>query len=469
MKKKALLINPPTGKYIRDDRCQAPVKGLSSSLRMPLDLAYLAAILEQEGYECKLQDYPAYGKSDWNHFQNDLLSFQPHMLIISVTTPTLLLDLKSCEEAKKINPKILTIAKGAHFITEDRSVMERFHDLDVAIRGEAELTIKELGQNKPLDQILGLTYRAHDIIHRTADRPFLDDMDSLPYPARHLLDNSLYRRPDTDEPMTSIATNKGCPAKCIFCLVPAVSGHKIQSRSAQSIADEMQHCYEKYGISNFYFRADTFTWFKEWTLEVCRAISSKNLKLHWVCNSRVNRVDEEMLIEMKKAGCWLIGFGIESGDAELLKKMKKGATLDQAENAVNLCHKVGIKAYLFFTFGLPWEDEASVNRTIAFSRKLKGDFCEFQIMYPFPATELYDIAGQHGLFEKADLFKGDYKQGIIRTFTLSQERLQHYQYVATKKYYLQPQRILRLLRGISSPRVFSNYVRKGLAIFQQQE
>ncbi len=469
MNKKALLINPPTGRYIRDDRCQAPVKGLSSSLRMPLDLAYLAAILEQEDFECKIQDYPAYSNANWEDFKNDLISFKPSILIISITTPTLISDLRATTEAKKINPEILTIAKGAHFITEDENVMKQVQDLDIAIRGESELAVQELAQGRGLHEILGITYRKNGAIHRTGNRPFLDDMDRLPFPARHLLDNSLYRRPDTDEPMTSIATNKGCPAKCIFCLVPAVSGYKIHSRSPQSIADEMQHCYEKYGINNFYFRADTFTWFKPWTIEVCKAIIAKGTKFNWVCNSRVDRLDEEMLGWMKKAGCWLLGFGIESGDAQLLKLMKKGATLEQAEKAVNLCHKMRVKAYLFFTFGLPWEDEETVNRTLAFSRKLKGDFCEFQIMYPFPATELYTIAKEHNLFNPDDLFKGDYKQGIIRTFTLSMDQLQHFQYVATKKYYLEPKRIFRLLKGISSPRVFSNYIRKGIAIFRQQE
>lgn len=469
MNKKAILINPPTGKYIRDDRCQAPVKGLSSSLRMPLDLAYLASILEAQGYECLLKDYPAYDDTDWKIFRRDLATFKPNLLIMSTTTPTILNDLKACSEAKLIDRNILTVAKGAHFLTEDEIMLRQFEDLDVAVRGEAELMVKEIGEMKPFESILGITYRKNGTIIRNQDRPFLEDMDSLPFPARHLLDNSLYRRPDTDEAMTSIATNKGCPAKCIFCLVPPVSGYKIHSRTPKSIASEMVLCKEKYNIENFYFRADTFTWFKEWTIDVCKAIVDTGMKFHWVCNSRVDRIDEERLSWMKRAGCWLIGFGVETGDEELLKKMKKGATLPQAQRAVDLCHQMKMKAYLFFTFGLPWEDETSVNKTIEFSKKLKGDFCEFQIMYPFPGTELYTIASEYHLFDKEDLFRGDYKQGIIKTFTLSAEELQHYQYMATRKYYLEPRRIFRLLKGISSPKVFANYCRKGLAILRQEE
>jgi len=265
--KKAILFNPPTGRYIREDRCQAPVKGLSSSLRMPLDLAYFAAILEREGYECLLKDYPAYDDTNFDTFRKDLETFRPSLLIMSVTTPTVLNDLKACEIAKAILPEVVTIAKGAHFITEDKIMMERFPYLDIAIRGEAEMAIQELGQQRSLDTILGITYRKEGEVLRTEARPFLEDMDALPFPARHLLDNDLYTRPDTDDSMTSISTNKGCPAKCIFCLVPTVSGYKIHSRSPESIAAEMVHCKQKYGITNFYFRADTFTWFREWTLE----------------------------------------------------------------------------------------------------------------------------------------------------------------------------------------------------------
>lgn len=469
MHKKALFINPPTGKYIRDDRCQAPVKGLSSSLRMPLDLAYMAAILEKDGYQCLIQDYPAYSHTDWDTLRKDLRNFSPNLLVISTTTPTLLNDLKSCEIAKEINSEILTVAKGAHFLVDDEHILRQFPALDIAIRGEAEITIQEIGHFKPLESILGITYRKDKTIFRNEKRPFLENMDALPYPARHLLNNDLYKRPDTNDPMTSIATNKGCPSKCIFCLVPAVSGYKIHSRSPQSIAEEMAYCKEKLGIEDFYFRADTFTWFKKWTIEVCQAIIEKNINVRWVANSRVDTIDEERLYWMKKAGCWLVGFGIESGDINLLKLMKKNATLEQAQKAVEISHKMKMKTYLYFAFGLPWENDDSINRTIEFARKLKGDFCEFQIMYPFPGTELYKIATEYNLFTKDDLHKGDYKQGIIRTFTLTPEQLQDYLYRATRRYYLEPKRIMRLLKGISSPKVFLNYCRKGLAILRHQE
>jgi len=461
--KKAILINPPTGMYIRDDRCQVPVKGLSSGLRTPLDLAYMAAMLEKENFKCTIKDYPAEIKT-WQDFKKDIENNDFNMLIISTTTPTLYTDLLACDIAKEINPSILTIAKGAHFAAEDKEVMGRVENLDIAVRGEYELVIQELGQDRPFEQILGITYRNNGIVKRNPNRSLLENLDILPLPARHLLNNRLYIRPDTGEMMTSIQTNRGCPARCVYCLVRTVSGNKILVRSPESIVDEMEICKSKFRISNFYFRADTFTWDKEWMIKVCQSIVDKNLNVSWVCNSRVDTIDEERLKWLKKSGCWMIGFGIESGDQDILNKMKKGTTLQQAIDAVNMCRKFAIKTYLFWVLGLPWETEESIENTMRFARKIKGDFAEFHIAYPFPGTDFYYMGLKNNLFSKEDLYRGDVKGGIVRSFSLSKERLQYYQRKTTRDYYLSPWRIIRLLKGVRSPKVLANYIRKGFLV-----
>jgi radical SAM superfamily enzyme YgiQ (UPF0313 family) len=463
MPKRALLINPPSGMYIRDDRCQVPVKGLSSGLRTPLDLAYMAAVLEKEGIGCVIRDCPAENKT-WQDLRKELEGGNFDMLIVSVTTPTLYADLSACDIAKEINPDIMTVAKGAHFAAEDKEVLERFKNLDIAIRGEYELAVRELGRGKPPGEILGITYRADGAIKRNPDRPFLENLDILPLPARHLLNNRLYIRPDTGEMMTSIQTNKGCPARCCYCLVRTVSGSKIITRSPESIASEMEICKKKFGIKNFYFRADTFTWDKDWMIKVCKCIIDKKLDAGWVCNSRVDTIDEDRLRWLKKAGCWMIGFGIESGDQDILNKMRKGTTLQQAVNAIDLCRRFGIKTYLFWVLGLPWETEGSIKNTMRFAKRIKGDFAEFHIAYPFPGTDFYYTGLENNLFSKEDLYKGNVKSGIVRTFTLSEERLQYYQRRITRGYYLSPWRIIRLLKGVHSPKVLLNYIKKGFLV-----
>jgi radical SAM superfamily enzyme YgiQ (UPF0313 family) len=461
--KSAILINPPSGMYIRDDRCQVPAKGLSSGLRTPLDLAYMAAILEKENFECVIRDYPAENKT-WQAFKKDIEDNDFNILIISATTPTLYTDLLACDIAKEKNPNILTVAKGAHFAAEDMEVMEQVKNLDISIRGEYELAVGELGQNKPLEEIPGITYRENGRIRRNPSRPTLENMDILPLPARHLLNNRLYVRPDTGEMMTSIQTNRGCPARCVYCLVRTVSGSKIIARSPESIVNEMQVCKEQFGITNFYFRADTFTWDKEWMMNVCRSIVERKLDVCWVCNSRVDTIDRERLGWLKKAGCWMIGFGIESGDQDILNKMKKGTTLKQAHEAVDLCNEFNIKTYLFWVLGLPWETEASLKNTLKFAQRIKGDFAEFHIAYPFPGTEFYSLGLENNLFSKEDLYKGDVKEGIVKSFSLSRQRLRYYQRRITKGYYLSPARIIKLLKDIHSPAVLLNYIKKGLLV-----
>jgi radical SAM superfamily enzyme YgiQ (UPF0313 family) len=463
MTKKAILINPPSGMYIRDDRCQVPVKELSSGLRTPLDLAYMAAMLEGEGFNCIIRDYPAEGRT-WQSLKEDINLYKPQMLIISTTTPTIYTDLLACDIAKDINPHILTVAKGAHFVTEDMEVMEQVKHLDLAIRREYELVVQELGQDKPLEEILGITYRKNGVIVKNPDRPFLENMDILPLPARHLLNNRLYTRPDTGEMMTSIQTNRGCPARCIYCLVRTVSGNKIIARSPESIANEMRICKEEFGIRNFYFRADTFTWDKDWMIEVCKSLIDKKLKVSWVCNSRVDTIDTERLRWLQKAGCWMIGFGIESGDQEILNRMKKGTTLQQATEAINLCGIFSIKTYLFWVLGLPWESEESIKNTMKFAKDIKGDFTEFHIAYPFPGTDFYYMGLENNLFSKADLYKGDVKEGIVKSFSLSKEKLQYYQRKMTRNYYLSPTRFIRLLKGIRTPKMLVNYFEKWLSV-----
>ena len=174
--KRALLINPPTGLYIREDRCQSAIKHLRTvAMRPPTDLLYMAATLEQIGVDCRVQDYPVQG-GDWTTLQEDLRTFDPHYVFISITTPSIHKDMETCEVIKSFKPDMLTVAKGAHFSVYDLAVMEQYPHLDVAIRGESELVAQEIGRSKAFEDIYGITFRKGDRIVRNPDRPFLHDL-----------------------------------------------------------------------------------------------------------------------------------------------------------------------------------------------------------------------------------------------------------------------------------------------------
>ncbi len=468
--KKALLINPPTGNYIRDDRCQAPVKYLAV-LRMPIDLAYMASTLKQEKIICKIKDYPA-EKQNIQDFIKDLKDFQPDMLILSVTTPTLLKDLEILSYSKKILPNIKTIIKGAHVTVKDRETFDLCKDLDIIIRGECEIAAKEIAKelnkkNPNLKKIKGITFRQKGKIIRNENRPPLENLDILPFPARDLLNNDLYIRPDIRKTQTTIQTNRGCPATCTFCLVKVVSGRKILSRTPKNIVDEIEECVKKYNIKNFYFRADTFTWNKEWMIEVCKEIIKRKLNINWCSNSRVNTLDEERIKWMKKSGCWMLGLGIESGNREILKKMKKGITLEQTEKAVRLCKKYKIKIFAFFVIGYPYDDEKTINDTIKFAKKLNCDFTEFNTCYPYPGTEVYEI-GLNKLFKEKDLFEKNQYEAGIPTFNLNSQQVTRLRDKAEKSFILRPSYILRTLRNIKSFKEFLNYLDFGFIWFKSK-
>ncbi len=301
MTPKVLLIVPPTGLYIREDRCQTPIEDLKTvSLRPPIDLMYAAAEFEQAGCECRIADYPG-ERLGWKELEAELKSFTPDFLVLSITTPSLEDDLRAAEITKQVNPNIVTIAKGAHFNTLDVSTLEQHPALDMVLRGEYEEACRELGSRKSWEEILGLTYRnSRGEIVRNQPRPFIDDLDTLPFPARHLARNELYVRPDTGEPQTTIITNRGCPYDCIFCLATQVAGRKNRVRSVGNIIAEIKECLERYHIRDFLFRSDLFTTDKAWVIELCQEILNRGLDIEWVCNSRVDTVDEEMLAWMKR-------------------------------------------------------------------------------------------------------------------------------------------------------------------------
>jgi len=462
--KKSFLIYPPTGLYMRDDRCQAPVKGMTAQpMRAPLDLAYMAATLEGVGVECLIRDYPAEGMT-WPDLYEDLRNFDPDMLVISVTTPTLIADLKACGMAKDFKKQILTVSKGAHFLVEDENVFLKFPDLDIIIRGESEFTVREIVTAKGPEDILGISYKKDGGIRRNPDRPLLEDLDKLPFPARHLLNNDLYLTPDTKEALTLIYAGRGCPYKCIFCAVPPVSGHKIKLRSPESIVGEIEECVKKYNIKNFFFRADTFTWDEDWVIEICRLIIEKRLPVRWGTNSRVDTVSDKRLGWMKRAGCWIIGFGVESGDQSSLDRMKKKAKVEDAFRAVSLCKKYGIKTYTLFVIGFPWDTEQTINDTATFIKTLDPDYIDINIAYPLPGTELFEIAKKEALFNEEAMYGCDYSKPLIRTRSLDTKELVRLRKKALLGFYLRFNFIVRTLLSVRSLRVFLSYLGAGIGL-----
>jgi radical SAM superfamily enzyme YgiQ (UPF0313 family) len=478
--RRVLLAVPPTGLYIREDRCQTPIEHMATvSLRPPIDLMYAAAAFERGGAQCRLVDYPG---EQWgeDRLRGDLLEFQPDLVLLSVTTPGFDADMRVAALIKQTLPRAVVAAKGAHFNTLDRIALERYPGLDLALRGEFEPACRELAEGKPWDQIAGIAFRSpipnpqsqisnlqspirnpQSAIIRTPDGPFIEDLDSIPFPARHLANNALYVRPDTGELQTTVVTNRGCPFNCCYCLANQVAGRRNRMRSPANIIAEIEECVSKHGIRNFLFRSDLFTARREWVLELCEEIRSRGLAVAWSCNSRVDTLDPEMLAEMKRAGCWIIAFGVESGSEEMLERIGKKTDLGAARNALAITRRAGILSSVYFLVGLPWETRETLRANERFAREINPDILEVFYVYPFPGTPLYEEAVRLDLLKPGEIPSQAYDLPAMPALALTRQELVAARNHALKDFYLRPKVILRTLWRARSPRELANYLRHG--------
>lgn len=460
MAKKILLIYPPSPVMNREDRCQQPTKDLLVIPPLPpTDLMYLASIAEQQGLEAMIRDYSLGG-----NFEEDLKEFKPDYLLLNVATPTLQSDLDCLKIAKKICPKIITIAKGAVFLTFNSEILLKNKALTYIISGEAEETLKELlSGDVEINDILGLWHRDGLVAKFNGVRPFIQNLDELPFPARHLIDNNIYRRPDNNNVQAVIKVSRGCPHHCFFCLATPTSGSKVRMRSPENIIAEIRECITKYNIKNFIFWSDIFNQDREWTMNLCKKIIDSGLKFTWSANTRADTADERMAKYMHKAGCRLVSIGVESGSQYILDKIGKGTTINEIRDTVKAFKKAKIKVYNYFVVGLPWDDEDTINETINFAIELDSDFVSFYTATPLPATRFYHYV-KNELHEEIESFENSYYEPCISTYSLSKERILELHKRAVKAFYLRPLYILKMLVKIRSFYEIKSYFMAGMKI-----
>lgn len=443
------MVTPPTGLWVREDRCQSPIeKIMFPVIRPPLRLGLAAAILEKASFECLIVDYPAEGK-DWGHFRQDLKKFDPDILFVSTVLKTRSDDFEACRIAKKHNKNIITLVKGAP-LGDDLGALEECADLDIFLTRELDELLIPIIKGENLRQKAGLRFRENGKIVTNSPAPFINDLDSLPFIARHLLKKRLYRRPDTMEPLTVIQASRGCPFKCIFCSAIIGSGQVLRKRSPGNIVDEIEECVNKHGINNFLMGAETFTCDKKWVLDICAEIVKRGLKISWYCNSRVDTIDKELSEMMKNSGCYAVSLGIESGNQETLNKMKKGTTLAQADKAVRVLKDQGIKTYLYYIIGFPWETKEMINETTNFAIRLDGDISDFYFAHPLYGTEFHKMAKEGNILEHDKKYLYEYR---ANSPYVSSEELKKLHRSALRRFYLRPKYLIKTLLNIRSPKV----------------
>lgn len=473
--KKVLLMYPPGPLFQRgEDRCQQNIDdGSAQSMRASNDLGYAAAVLLKKDYYVKLRDYQTELCTEDDLFR-ELKEYKPDMVMISVTNTTIFDDIKIAARIKDATGAIIVL-KGAIFYAPEQAMLDLldFTKADYLIGGEVDFAIdkiadyafKGIGNIAEINNILYKDENGNMV--PTKFHVWDQDLDAQPFPARGLMNNNLYCRPDTDEPMATIQTSRGCPSNCIFCLSPEISGKKVRFRSPQSVMDELTDCYENHGIRNFFFKADTFTINAEWVKELCELIMASPLhgKIEFTANSRVNPLKEETLKLMKAAGCFAVAFGFESGSEDTLKKVHKGATVVQNIQACKWAKDAGLLVWGFFVIGFPWETKEHIKATKKLMFTMKPDFVEITLALPFYGTPLYDMAKEQNLLAQSVLGSDFFHSSLKGTAHLSTAELMKLRRNILLQYYLRPTYILKKMSEcVKQPKVFFNYVKYGIKL-----
>jgi len=373
----------------------APPYPLEEAPSPPLGVTYVAAACEQAGCEVRIFDYIVrrYTKEK---LAAELDEFAPDVVGATSVTMNFKAAAAIIQDVKRHNPAIITMMGGPHVSYDWANTLKQYPEIDLIVVGEGEETLRELlpviRDRAAWDKVKGIVFSKDGQPHFTGVRAFIEDLDTLPVPARHLLPVSRYLALGFP---VSIITSRGCPNRCIFCLGRRMVGHRVRHRTPRLIVNEIEDIIS-YGFTRINIADDLFTSNRVRVHAFCDELKRRGIKITWSAFARVNTVDAEILAVMREAGCDAVVFGVESGNAAMLKRVKKGITLEQAVKAVQACKQSGIIAQASFIIGLPGESPQTIADTSAFADGLGID-CGFHLLAPFPGTtvreeqEKYDI------------------------------------------------------------------------------
>lgn len=476
-----LLVNPPTpdGKLWIRTQHRVGRRTRENMVWPQVSLAQMAALLHPV-YTLKIIDANA-ERMSWSEFTALLDKYQPKYYLTQVTAPTLENDMYGCFLAHARGAK--TIAFGTHVTPIPRETMAPYPALDFVLVGEPDLAIRDLldhmeGKIDQRDEnmrgifarhdphyrpsfnedgsvdfsgIKGLAWRRGSEIVLNFPRPFIQSLDDLPIPMHELLPLQEYRMPMIKGPFTFIVTSRGCPAGCTYCIKHVSYQYSTRVRSPKLIMEEMWKLKEL-GIHNIHMYSDLFTVSRDQVMELCQRMIDEKINIRWTSNSRVDYVDEEMLRMMGRAGNYLISWGIESGNEQILKHARKGAYPEKAERALRWAKAAGIKNWGYFIIGLPGETEETIRQTIDFAKKLPLDIALFHVAAPYPGTPFFFEVVKNGWFrpgtrwEMVDMDKGT----VLDYPNLPAERLLYWQKRAFREWAFRPGPMFTYLKMLMS-------------------
>lgn len=436
---KILLIQPPPRRIERE-----------AIVVPPLGLAYLAALLRRDGHDSRILDAFAL-QLDWDEFERRVADAKADLIGVTAMTPVADTSLRALKIARP-HCKWLVLG-GAHVGALKGKVLEQAPELDFAMYGECDIAFAEvvrtLARGGDVSAMPGVITKG-----RANDAPELvADLDALPLPARDLLPNERYRYAlGRGGRVTTMFTSRGCPYGCAFCDKSTFTS-KWRARSAANILAEVEEIVGKYATRSIIIYDDLFTVDKKRVKEFCEGVIRKGWRIDWKCEGRVDIVDEEMLALMKRAGCSMIAYGVESANQHGLDYLKKGTTPDMARSAFAATRRAGIRAMGYFILGIPVETYADAQKTIDFAIELRADYAQFSVLSPFPNTKIYDDAIAEGWYHEVDALNPldkDLKRPAIISDNWDEAKLRSILREAHRRFYLRPSKIAKEIFSIRS-------------------
>ncbi len=434
-----LLINPLDRGHVKT--------GLGIKVP-PLNLMYIAAALEEASISVKIIDDDLY-QVGFDKVASLASKIDPMVVGITATTATIKNALKYIKKVKEVIPNALTVIGGPHPTFMPIETLKTEKALDTVVIGEGEKTIVELAEKygnkglKNFNQIKGIAYKDNAKIKLTSNRDLIENLDDLPFPARHLIPFKDYKT--SKGQAGGMITSRGCVFSCNYCSSSLIMGKKFRTRSSKNVADEMEELVYKYGVYEIAFLDDIFMLNKQRAMEIAGEIRSRGLDLNFIASSRVDTVNKDLLESLKKTGLTTLYYGIESGSQRVLDTMGKGITLKQAEDAIKVTKDVDIDVMGSFILGYPGETSKEMDQTIDFAIKLDPDYSQFSILTPFPGTPIYYELKKGGLLSTEDWSKYTVLDSVIdyEKLGLSKKLVERKLAKAYVKFYIRPSYLIK--------------------------
>ncbi len=420
----------------------------------PLGLGYLAAVLRTAGFKVRIIDDLVENLT----FEKLINKLRDSFLVgITSTTPTFNAALNYAKRIKSVLPNIFVIFGGVHVSFRPFDAIEKDF-VDAVCIGEGEKTIVEVAEKiesgKSLEGVKGVIWKKNGKIFQNQPSDFIEDLDSLPYPAYDLMPLDKYTVLGKKLKHFPVISSRGCPFRCSYCSSSAFMGKKFRARSAKNVVDEIEWLYNDFKAKHIAFSDDNFTLSRRRVEEICDEIKRRNLDITWSCSSRVNSVDEEILRKMKDAGCSAIYFGVEAASNRILDYYRKNLKIEEVFKAVKLAKKVGISTICSFIIGAPMETKEEIMDTLKLAIELDPDYAQFSVLTPYPGTEIFELAKKEALLLSENF--DDYTAGkpVLKNLHLNSKEIARLLKYCYLRFYIRPKFILRELKKGNISTVF---------------